>query len=65
MGVDKAEISRTILELEESFNERWSVGDNRGYLDNYAEEVSYFDPILKELTVAAPGKWPTSPKPRW
>ncbi|OUD00424.1 YybH family protein [Streptomyces swartbergensis] len=51
MGVDKAEISTTILELEKSFNERWSVGDNRGYLDNYAEEVSYFDPILKELVV--------------
>lgn len=34
MDVDKAKISRTILELEETFNERWSVGDNRGYLDN-------------------------------
>lgn len=37
--------------MEKSFNERWSVGGNRGYLDNYAEEVSYFDPILKELVV--------------
>jgi len=37
--------------LEKSFNERSGVGDNRGYLDNYAEEVSYFDPILKELIV--------------
>ncbi|MFI1358258.1 hypothetical protein ACH4TV_32465 [Streptomyces sp. NPDC020898] len=51
MGVDKAEISATILELEKSFNARWSVGDNHGYLDNYAEEVSYFDPVLKELVV--------------
>jgi ketosteroid isomerase-like protein len=51
MDVDKAEISRTILELEESFNERWSVGDNRGYLDNYAEEVSFFGPGLKDLLV--------------
>jgi ketosteroid isomerase-like protein len=51
MGVDKAEISKTILEFEKSFNERWSIGDNRGYLDNYAEEVSYFDPIVKELVV--------------
>jgi hypothetical protein len=34
-----------------SFNERWSVGDNRGYLDSYAEEVSYFDPVLKKLVV--------------
>lgn len=45
------EISTTILELKKSFNERWSVGDNRGYLDNYAGEVSYFDPVLKELVV--------------
>ncbi|MFJ1909909.1 nuclear transport factor 2 family protein [Streptomyces sp. NPDC088156] len=37
--------------MEKSFNERWSVGDNRSYLDNYAAEVSYFDPILKELIV--------------
>ena len=49
MGVNKEEISKTIIELEESFNERWSVGDNRGYLDNYAEQISYFDPVLKEL----------------
>jgi Domain of unknown function (DUF4440) len=51
MDVDKAKISRTILELEESFNERWSVGDNRGYLDNYAEEVTFFGPGLKDLLV--------------
>ncbi len=53
MGVDKEEISKTILELEKSFNERWSVGDNRGYLDNYAEEISYFDPIEKDLVVGS------------
>ncbi|MFF1445164.1 YybH family protein [Streptomyces sp. NPDC058295] len=51
MSVDKADIGKTILELEKSFNERWSAGDNRGYFDNYAEEVSYFDPIVKELVV--------------
>ncbi|WP_075738212.1 YybH family protein [Streptomyces acidiscabies] len=49
MSVDKAAISRTVLELEKSFNERWSAGDNRGYLDNYAEEISYFGPILKDV----------------
>ena len=51
MSVSKEEISRTVLELEKSFNERWSLGDNRGYLDNYAEEISYFDPVLKDLIV--------------
>ncbi|WP_416966860.1 YybH family protein [Streptomyces sp. 4F14] len=51
MSVDKAAIGKTVLELEKSFNERWSAGDNRGYLDNYAEEISYFDPILKDVLV--------------
>ncbi|MEB3370518.1 YybH family protein [Saccharopolyspora mangrovi] len=49
MGVNKDEISKTIIELEKSFNERFSVGDSRGYLDNYAEELSYFDPVLEDL----------------
>ncbi|MFE9444417.1 YybH family protein [Streptomyces sp. NPDC006602] len=53
MSVNKEEIGKTVLELEKSFNERWSVGDNRGYLDNYAEEISYFDPVLKELIVGS------------
>ena len=48
MSVSKEEISRTIIELEKSFNERWSAGDNRGYLDGFAEEVSYFDSSLLE-----------------
>jgi ketosteroid isomerase-like protein len=51
MSINKEEIGKTILELEKTFNERWSVGDNRGYLDNYAEEISYFDPVLKEHIV--------------
>ncbi|MFE9676568.1 YybH family protein [Streptomyces sp. NPDC006259] len=51
MGVDREKISKTILEREKSFNERWSVGDNRGYLDNYAQEISYFDPVGKDLVV--------------
>ncbi|MEU6914233.1 YybH family protein [Streptomyces olindensis] len=51
MGVDKEEISRTVIELEKSFNERWSAGDNTGYLDAFADEVSYFDPILENILV--------------
>lgn len=51
MGVNKEEISKTIIELEKSFNERWSVGDNTGYLDAFADEVSYFDPIIEEILV--------------
>ncbi|MFI5823796.1 YybH family protein [Streptomyces rishiriensis] len=51
MSVNKEEIGKTIIELEKSFNERWSVGDNTGYLDAFADEVSYFDPILERLVV--------------
>ncbi|MFF4013971.1 YybH family protein [Streptomyces sp. NPDC001843] len=51
MSVDKAAISKTVLELEKALNERWSAGDNRGYLDNYAEEISYFDPTLEDVVV--------------
>ncbi|KND28206.1 nuclear transport factor 2 family protein [Streptomyces acidiscabies] len=45
MSVDKAAISKTVLELEKSFDERWSAGDNRGYLDNYAEVIAYIDSV--------------------
>lgn len=48
MSVSKEEISKTIIELEKSFNERWSAGDNRGYLDGFAKDVSYFDSSLLE-----------------
>ncbi|MFF9040584.1 YybH family protein [Streptomyces sp. NPDC014892] len=51
MSVDKDAISKTVIELEKSFNERWSAGDNRGYLDAFADEVSYFDPILENVLV--------------
>ncbi|MEU0189803.1 nuclear transport factor 2 family protein [Streptomyces afghaniensis] len=51
MSVDKAAISKTVLELEKALNERWSAGDNRGYLDHYAEEISYFDPTLEDVIV--------------
>ena len=44
-------ISQEVLELERSLNERWSVGDSRGYLDNYHEDISYFDPALEKLLV--------------
>lgn len=47
----KEEISEHIIALEKSFNERWSIGDNSGYLENYAEDISYFDPILEKLII--------------
>ncbi|MEU0163002.1 hypothetical protein ABZ154_30400 [Streptomyces sp. NPDC006261] len=49
--MNKEEASKTIIELEKAYNERFSVGDPNGYLDGFADEVSYFDPILKDIVV--------------
>lgn len=43
--------AQEVFELERSLNDRWSAGDNRGYLDNYHEDISYFDPALEGLLV--------------
>jgi ketosteroid isomerase-like protein len=51
MSVDKEEISRTVLELDKEFNKRWSNGDNRGYLDAYTDDATYFEPAVKEMIV--------------
>jgi len=51
MGSNLQTISQEVLELERSLNERWSVGDSHGYLDNYHEDISYFDPVVERLLV--------------
>ncbi|MDF5890252.1 nuclear transport factor 2 family protein [Pseudomonas syringae pv. syringae] len=43
--------AQEVFELERSLNDRWSAGDSRGYLDNYHEDISYFDPALEGLLV--------------
>lgn len=35
----------TIIALERAALDRWGHGDPGGYLDTYAPEVSYFDPV--------------------
>jgi hypothetical protein len=51
MNANKDQITKDIVQLEKSFSERWSFGDSRGYLDGFADEVSYFDPVLKAIIV--------------
>jgi ketosteroid isomerase-like protein len=51
MKVDVKHISETLFALERALNERWSTGDSSGYLDNYHEDVSYFDPAIDKLLV--------------
>ena len=51
MTTDTKNVSDAVLALERSLNERWSTGDPNGYLDNYHEDVSYFDPVVEKLLV--------------
>jgi ketosteroid isomerase-like protein len=51
MAVDVKKIGGAVLELERSLNERWSAGDCRGYLDNYHDDISYFDPVVEKILV--------------
>lgn len=40
--------SSTLIELEKELNERWSVGDPTGYFDAFADDMTYFDPMLQD-----------------
>jgi ketosteroid isomerase-like protein len=51
MTIDVKKVSETLLELERSLNERWSTGDCHAYLNNYHENISYFDPVVEKLLV--------------
>lgn len=51
MSKDIQTINQEVLDLEISLNERWSAGDSHGYLDNYHEDISYFDPVAEKLLV--------------
>jgi ketosteroid isomerase-like protein len=54
MKIDVKHISETLFALERSLNERWSTGDSSGYLGNYHEDVTYFDPVIDKLLVGRP-----------
>ena len=54
MKADVKKIGETLLDLERSLNERWSAGDSGGYLENYHEDISYFDPAIEKLLVGRP-----------
>ena len=49
-----SDIKTTVLAIERGLNERWSNGDSSGYLDNYHEDLSYFDPLVDTLLVGRP-----------
>ncbi len=39
-----------IIALEHGALDRWGKGDPKGYLEIYAQEVTYFDPMLEKRT---------------
>jgi len=39
-------ISKEIIALEKTALERWNHGDLKGYLELYAEDIVYFDPMI-------------------
>lgn len=45
MNTDGDKIAASILSLERGALDRWGKGDVEGYLEIYADDVSYFDPI--------------------
>ena len=45
MNTDNDTIAASILSLERGALDRWGRGDVEGYLDIYADDVSYFDPL--------------------
>lgn len=51
MKADVRAITETIISLEHASNVRWNGGDYRGFLDNYSEDVTYFDPLTDKLLV--------------
>jgi ketosteroid isomerase-like protein len=51
MNSDVSKISQAILDIERSANERWNNGDCNGYLDRYADDITYFDPATETLLV--------------
>ena len=40
--------SDTIISLERAALDRWGKGDPQGYLDTYAPDVTYFDPMQEK-----------------
>jgi len=43
---ESSAISKEIIALEKSALERWNRGDINGYLDIYANDIVYFDPMI-------------------
>jgi len=45
---ENTEISEKIIALEKKALERWNRGDIMGYIDIYAEDIVYFDPMTEK-----------------
>lgn len=41
------ELANKLIAMEKAALERWNNGDPSGYLEIYADDITYFDPFLK------------------
>ena len=46
-SVPAASVADTIIALERAALDRWGRGDPQGYVETYAEDVTYFDPFTR------------------
>ena len=51
MKPDVGNVTEAVLGIERSANERWNNGDCNGYLEAYADDITYFDPATERLLV--------------
>lgn len=42
------DISKTIIALERAALEQWNEGDPSGYIELYADDITYFDPFFEQ-----------------
>ncbi|MGV8140028.1 MAG: YybH family protein [Mangrovibacterium sp.] len=47
-SAEESEISEKIIALEKAALDRWMNGDVYGYLELYAGDITYFDPMLEK-----------------
>jgi ketosteroid isomerase-like protein len=48
MNMNKENLTTTIIAMEKAALEEWNRGNPSGYLDIYAEDITYFDPFQEK-----------------
>jgi len=54
IGEGKDDVAKKIIEMEKAALDRWGKGDIWGYLEIYADEITYFDPETEQRLAGLP-----------